>query len=151
MQVAAFNEDKADELLLKRVAYYGISVAAPYVLMRHWDEWQEHQTFAIDDTDRRLCRLVMDIQYRCQHHFFAAYAQAYFDNMEREQQQNRRRPSRYDRCYEQLPQEFCMTDVSKTYGITEKAAYAICSRLCRNGYTERLAQGQYRKIKQSLM
>ena len=151
MEVAAFNEDKADELLLKRVAYYGIGVAAPFVVMRHWDEWQQQKTLAIDDTDRRLCRLAMDIQYRCQHYFFGAHAQAYFDNMERDQQQNRRRQSRYDRCYEQLPQEFTVTDIESCYGVNNQTARTTASRLLKAGAVERIKLGQYRKIKKSLM
>ena len=151
MDVAAYNQDKADELLLKRVAYYGVCIAAPFLMMRHWQEWQDTKTFTVDDTDRRLARLVMDIQYRCQQHFFGAYAQAYFDNMERDQQANRQRVSKYDLSYQQLPKEFSLTDVMKQYGNGDTAARAVCSRLCRDGYIERIMQGKYRKLKSSLL
>ena len=151
MDVAAYNQDKADELLLKRVAYYGVCIAAPFLMMRHWQEWQDTKTFTVDDTDRRLARLVMDIQYRCQQHFFGAYAQAYFDNMERDQQANRQRVSKYDLSYQQLPMEFTLTDVMKQYGIRENAARTACHRLCRDGYIERIMQGKYRKLKSSLL
>ena len=151
MDVAAYNQDKADELLLKRVAYYGVCVTAPFLLMRHWQEWQDTKTFTVDDTDRRLARLVMDIQYRCQRHFFGAYAQAYFDNMERDRQANRQRVSKYDLSYQQLPMEFTLTDVMKQYGIRENAARTACHRLCRDGYIERIMQGKYRKLKKSLL
>ena len=33
--------DKADEMMVKRVAYYGINVSVPFIMMRHWDEWQQ--------------------------------------------------------------------------------------------------------------
>ena len=151
MEVAAYNQDKADELLLKRVAYYGVCVTAPFLMMRHWQEWQDTKTFTVDDTDRRLARLVMDIQYRCQRHFFGAYAQAYFDNMERDRQANRQRVSKYDLSYQQLPKEFTLTDVMKQYGNGDTAARAVCSRLCRDGYIERIMQGKYRKLKSSLL
>ena len=151
MDVAAYNQDKADELLLKRVAYYGVCIAAPFLMMRHWQEWQDTKTFTIDDTDRRLARLVMDIQYRCQRHFFGAYARAYFDNMERDRQANRQRVSKYDLSYQQLPMEFTLTDVMKQYGNGDTAARAVCSRLCRDGYIERIMQGKYRKLKSSLL
>ena len=151
MEVAAYNQDKADELLLKRVAYYGVCVTAPFLMMRHWQEWQDTKTFTIDDTDRRLARLVMDIQYRCQQYFFGAYAQAYFDNMERDRQANRQRVSKYDLSYQQLPMEFTLTDVMKQYGIRENAARTACHRLCRDGYIERIMQGKYRKLKSSLL
>ena len=151
MQVAAYNDDKADELLLTRVAYYGICIAAPFVVMRHWDEWQQAKTFDVDDTDRRLCRLAMDIQYRCQHHFFGAYARAYFDNMERDVQSNRQRASKYDTNYLKLPREFQASDVAKVYDISEQAAHAQVSRLCRDGFIERIKKGYYRKLKQRLI
>ena len=150
MDVAAYNQDKADELLLKRVAYYGVCVTAPFLMMRHWQEWQDTKTFTVDDTDRRLARLVMDIQYRCQQHFFGAYAQAYFDNMERDRQANRQRASKYDAAYQKLPREFTIMDVRKQYGIGDDAARSACSRLCRDGYIERIKQGRYRKLKLTL-
>ena len=150
MDVAAYNQDKADELLLKRVAYYGVCVTAPFLMMRHWQEWQDTKTFTIDDTDRRLARLVMDIQYRCQQHFFGAYAQAYFDNMERDRQANRQRASKYEAAYQKLPKEFTIMDVRKQYGIGDDAARSACSRLCRDGYIERIKQGRYRKLKLTL-
>ena len=92
----------------------------------------------------------MDIQYRCQQHFFGAYAQAYFDNMERDQQANRQRASKYDAAYQKLPKEFTTEDVVKQYEISKVAAGKTCSRLCRDGYIERLKQGLYRKLKSSI-
>ena len=65
--IAEFNDrDQADWLLIKRVPYYGINICAPYIDMRHWQEREETGTYQIDDTDRRLCDLVLDIQYRTQ-------------------------------------------------------------------------------------
>ena len=150
MDVAAYNQDKADELLLKRVAYYGVCIAAPFLMMRHWQEWQDTKTFTVDDTDRRLARLVMDIQYRCQQHFFGAYAQAYFDNMERDRQANRQRASKYDAAYQKLPREFSVEDVAKNYGITDNAAKVTAYRLARDGFIERIKKGLYRKLKSSI-
>ena len=150
MEVAAYNQDKAEELLLKRVAYYGICIAAPFLLMRHWQEWQDTKTFTVDDTDRRLARLVMDIQYRCQQYFFGAYARAYFDNMERDQLANRQNASKYDAAYQKLPREFTIMDVMRQYGIGDNAARSACHRLCRDGYIERIKKGLYRKLKLTL-
>jgi hypothetical protein len=151
MFAASLEKDKADELLLKRVAYYGICISAPFILMRHWDEWKKNQTFEIDDTDRRLCRLVLNIQYRCQHYFFEGYARAYFENMERDQSANRQRPSKYDECYKKLPQEFSIKDVMETYEISSDNAKMTAKRLFDNGFVERLKRGNYRKLKQTLI
>ena len=62
MEIAEFNGDKADRSLLKRIPYYGIGISLPFILMRHWEEWQEHKTLTMDERDRRLCRLAMAIQ-----------------------------------------------------------------------------------------
>ena len=51
LEIAEFNGDKADRTLLKRIPYYGIGVSLPFILMRHWDEWQESKTLTMDDTD----------------------------------------------------------------------------------------------------
>ena len=151
MEVAAFNADKADEMLLKRVPYYGISVATPFILMRHWKEWTENKTFEIDDKDRELCTLVMEIQHYCQLHYFGNMAQAYFDNSERDDDTNRRRASKYDLCYEQLPETFTVQDVENVYGISNDAARATVCRLTKDGFVKRTKKGEYRKQKTSLM
>ena len=151
MFAASLEKDKADELLLKRVAYYGICISAPFILMRHWDEWKKNQSFEIDDTDRRLCRLVLNIQYRCQHYFFESYARAYFENMERDQSANRVRESKYDEAYKRLPQEFTIKDIEETYGVIVATARSTAKRLCDGGFVERLKKGNYRKLKQTLI
>ena len=151
MDIAAYNQDKADELLLKRVAYYGVCVTSPFVLMRHWDEWNEKKTFTVDEMDLKFVRLVMDIQYHCQKYFFGGYAQAYFDNMLRDQLSSRQRASKYDMAYQQLPEEFTPSDLAKKYGITDNAAYATLSRLTRDGFITRIKKGLFRKLKKTLI
>ena len=78
LEIAEFNGDKADRTLLKRIPYYGIGISLPFILMRHWEEWQESRTLTMDDRDRRLCRLAMEIQYKCQQFFFGEMAFNYF-------------------------------------------------------------------------
>ena len=152
MEIAAFDQDKAMDMLLMRVPYYGIGIAAPYVLMRHWDEWQETKTLTLDEHDVKLCRLAMDIQYACQLHFFYAYAQAYFENMERDRRvKQRTNHSKYDKCYRQLPQEFTLEDIAKVYGITGSTVRSRAKILCDDGYVKRLSQGKYVKLKQTLI
>ena len=73
--------DKADEMMVKRVAYYGINVSVPFIMMRHWDEWQQQGALTIDDTDFALCRLVMDAQYMCQKRFFGKNKASSMDAM----------------------------------------------------------------------
>ncbi len=150
-EIAAYNEDKADEMLLKRVGYYGINISMPFILMRHWDEWKEKKTFEVDDIDKRLCRLVLDIQYYSQRYFFGRLAELYFENQKRDIQERRQRQSKYDQCYEKLPQEFTSKEAEQVYGIDKSLVDTALSRLCKRGYIERLVKGRYRKIRASLM
>ena len=62
MKLAEISDDRADEMLIKRVPYYGISVAIPFILMRHWDEWQQSRSITFDEKDFELSTLVMNIQ-----------------------------------------------------------------------------------------
>lgn len=146
MEIAAFNDDKVDELLMKRVPYYGICVSAPFILMRHWEEWKEKKTFTIDDKDKALCTLALDIQYNCQHKFFGKMAQMYFDNMDKDNRNYRRISSKYEMCYEQLPSTFSNEDVAKIYGLNNVAARQQCFRLAKAGYIENIKQGTWKKL-----
>lgn len=149
MQIAAYNQDKADELLLKRVAYYGIGIATPFIMMRHWDEWKERQTLTIDDTDRRLCTLALNIQYQCQLHFFGEYAELYFDNMEKQQPQ-KRHYNKYEQAYKLLPDEFTREDVMKVFGLNYKPACNTIGRLKTDAVIEKIDKNNYKKIRKTL-
>ena len=151
MEVAAYDKDKALDMLLMRVPYYGIGIATPYVLMRHWDEWKEKKTLTLDEYDIRLCTLAMDIQFACQQFFFYAYAQAYFDNMKRDRHDKRRtRASKYDEAYKQLPEEFTIDDVKRCYQTENSTARSTCKRLCDDGFVMRIKHGKYKKILSSV-
>ena len=152
MEVAAYDKDKALDMLLMRVPYYGIGIATPYVLMRHWDEWQEKKTLTLDEYDIRLCTLAMDIQFACQQFFFYAYAQAYFDNMNRDRHEKRRtRASKYDEAYKLLPEEFTIADIQRCYTLDYDIAKATAKRLCDNGFVMRIKYGKYKKIVKTLI
>ena len=63
MEDAKENDSKADEMLLKRCAYHGLNFAAPFIVMRHWN--QLHQDgqywcgeFETDEVDWKLAELI---------------------------------------------------------------------------------------------
>jgi predicted transcriptional regulator of viral defense system len=93
---------------------------------------------------------VLDIQYYSQRYFFGRLAELYFENQKRDIQERRQRQSKYDQCYEKLPQEFTSKDAEQAYGISRSALDTALSRLCKRGYIERLTQGNYRKIRATL-
>jgi len=149
MEIAEFNGDKADRTLLKRIPYYGIGISLPYILMRHWDEWQESKTLTMDDTDKRLCRLAMDIQYKCQQFFFGEMAFNYFADQNKEFVQ-RRRTTRYDECFRKLPDEFKTQQMMDSFKCSQPTASRSINRFLQDGIIERIAHGTYRKILQEL-
>ena len=149
MEIAEFNGDKADRTLLKRIPYYGIGISLPFILMRHWDEWQESKTLTMDDRDKRLCRLAMEIQYRCQQFFFGEMAYNYFADQNKEFVV-RRRTTRFDDCYRKLPDEFKTQQMMDSFQCSQPTASRNITRFLQDGIIERIAHGTYRKILQEL-
>ena len=145
LEIAEFNGDKADRTLLKRIPYYGIGVSLPFILMRHWEEWQEHKTLTMDDKDKRLCRLAMDIQYKCQQFFFGEMAFNYFADQNKEFVQ-RRRTTRYDECYRKLPDEFKTQQFMECFGCSQSSASKAITRFRNDGLIEVVKYGIYKKV-----
>jgi len=145
MEIAEFNGDKADRTLLKRIPYYGIGISLPFILMRHWDEWQESKTLTMDDMDRRLCRLAMEIQYRCQQFFFGEMAYNYFANQNKEFVV-RKRSTRYSECFRKLPDEFKTQQFMEVFGVSQASASRAITRFRNDGVIEDVKYGVYKKV-----
>jgi len=145
LEIAEFNGDKADRTLLKRIPYYGIGVSLPFILMRHWDEWQKSKTLTMDERDRRLCRLAMEIQYRCQQFFFGEMAYNYFADQNKEFVQ-RRRTTRYDECFRKLPDEFKTQQFMEVFGCSGPTASRAITRFQKDHVIEKVKYGLYRKL-----
>ena len=144
--LAKIDQDKADELLIMRVGYYGIAIATPYILMRHWEEWEQTKTFTIDDQDKELCQLVLNIQYQTQHYFFGKYARQYFDNMTNEANTNRRRKGKTKMAFDHLPETFKLEDVMSAFEANRDNAYVIIGRLKKDGLIEKQPSGDFKKL-----
>ena len=148
--IAKFNnEDQADWLLIKRVPYYGINVSAPYIDMRHWQEREETGTYQIDDTDKRLCDLVLDIQYRTQHHWFYELHRKYYDDQLNEAATQRRRTTKFQECFRLLPndEEWTTEKFAQVYGYANnRAAQKTLQRLVEDKAIERTMRGHYKKL-----
>ena len=145
LDIAEFNGDKADRTLLKRIPYYGIGVSLPFILMRHWDEWQESKTLTMDDTDKRLCRLAMEIQYKCQQFFFGEMAFNYFADQNKEFVV-RRRSTRYDECFRKLPDDFKTQQFMDCFGCSQPTAARALDRFKKDGVIESVKYGLYKKL-----
>ena len=145
MEIAEFNGDKADRTLLKRIPYYGIGISLPFILMRHWDEWQENKTLTMDERDKRLCRLAMEIQYRCQQFFFGEMAYNYFADQNKEFVV-RKRTSRYSECFRKLPDEFKTQQFVEVFNCSNPTASRAISRFLEDNVIEKVKYGLYRKL-----
>jgi hypothetical protein len=146
--IAEFNDkDQADWLLIKRVPYYGINVSAPYIDMRHWEERENTGTYVIDDIDRRLCDLVLDIQYRTQLHWFYDLHRMYYDNQLRDAAQKRRRTNKFIECFRQLPEKFTTEKFVQIFGYANNhSGQKTLERLLDEKAIERTMRGNYRKL-----
>ena len=145
MEIAEFNGDKADRTLLKRIPYYGIGISLPFILMRHWDEWLESKSLTMDDRDRRLCRLAMEIQYRCQQFFFGEMAFNYFADQNKEFVV-RKRTTRYSECFRKLPDEFNSQQFMDCFNCSKTAASRAIIRFQDEKVVEKVKYGLYRKV-----
>lgn len=154
MADAKDDNSKVDELLCKRVPYYGINVSVPFIVMRHWDEWKLHRTLSIDDIDLYFCQLICNIQLTCQRHFFARYWEVYFmtQEMELTEAQIHKHYSRKMRQrYNLLPDEFMTADVEEMCYVTKRNAEKMVERWKREGYIEMTEYSLYRKLLPTLL
>ena len=144
MADAAYNESKADEMLLKRCAYHGVNFAAPFIVMRHWNELKKDGEFwcgefETDETDWRLVELIVNIQYACQKHYFGAMAEKYFDDKTRDAAVNRQRQQKTVESYGRLPDEFTVDDVMRCFDLNSYAAARVrTSRFVKDGLAKKI-------------
>ena len=146
--IAEFNDrDKADWLLIKRVPYYGISISAPYIDMRHWEEREQTGTYTIDDTDIALCDLVLDIQYRTQIFWYYELHRLYYDNQLRDAAKQKRRTNKFQECFRMLPDEFTTEKFAETFGYANnRAGQKTLQRLEDDKAIKRTMRGNYKKL-----
>ena len=144
--IAQFNDDQADWLLIKRCPYWGLNVSIPYIDMRHWEEREQTGTYTIDDTDRALCDLVLDIQYKTQIHWFYELHRKYYDDQLRDVAQYRRRTNRFTECFRQLPEEFTTEQFAKVFGYANNhSGQKTLQRLLDDKAIKRTTRGNYKK------
>ena len=139
MTVASETNDDVSALLCKRVPYYGIGIAVPYILMRHWDEWTKAKTLTIDDKDKALVTLVMEIQYYTQRLYFGKYAENYFNERKsdfKEKSLLGTDPQLLDLAL-RLPEKFKRQDAEKICSMGKTSVVSILNRLVLDGYIVR--------------
>ena len=154
MEDAKDDDSKVAELLCKRVAYYGINVSVPFIVMRHWDEWKQNRTLSIDDTDLYFCQLVCNIQLCCQNYFFGNYWESYFKMQEQGFNgplQERHYSKKMKQRYRSLSNEFITSDLVYYCGVNQRNAEKIVERWKSEGYIVMKEYGIYEKVILDLM
>lgn len=147
MEIAKFNNDKADELLLKRCPANALAIAAPWVDMRHREEYEESGSYETDEQDKTLLDLVLDIQYSTTCYYFYALAQNYFDEQTKVATKYRFRTSRFENCFRQLPDEFTTETFANVFGYANAhSAQKTLERLCHCKDIKRTMRGNYKKL-----
>ena len=146
--IAEFNDkDQADWLLIKRVPYYGLNVSIPYIDMRHWQEREQTGTYVIDDTDRRLCNLVLDIQYRTQLHWFYGLHRKYYDDQLYNAAVQKRRTNKFLECFRKLPEEFTTDKFAEVFGYANtRSGQKTLERMLADNAIKRTMRGNYKKL-----
>ena len=122
--------------------------------MRHWDEWKQHRTLSIDDTDLYFCQLVCNIQLCCQNYFFGNYWESYFRMQEQGfngPRQERHYSKKMKVRYRSLPNEFTTNDLVYYCGVNQRNAEKIVERWKSEGYIVMSAYGLYEKVILDLM
>ena len=143
MADAEENDSKADEMLLKRCAYHGLNFAAPFIVMRHWDQMHQDGNywcgdFETDEVDWRLAELITNIQYACQRHYFGAMAENYFENKLRDASVNVQRRPKTLEAFSRLPELFTTEDVVRCFQLQNMSAvYVRISRLQKDHLIEK--------------
>lgn len=151
MEIAKFNSDKADRMLLKRISQTTLCIAAPWVDMRHWEEREKTGTYEIDDVDLELLDLLLDIQYKTQRHYFYELARNYYDEQKKDATTFRRRTTRFEQCYQQLPDEFTTEKFAQVFGYANpRSAAKTIDRFLKDKTIERTKRGEYRKRVQNI-
>jgi hypothetical protein len=148
MEDAKENDSRADEMLLKRCAYHGINFAAPFIVLRHWDQLHQEGnywcgTFETDEMDWKLAELIVNIQYACQRFFFGPLAEAYFDNKLKDASVNVQRRQKTIEAFSRLPEEFTNDDVIRCFDLGSMgAAHSKIRRLMADHLIEKVIDGR---------
>ena len=127
MEDAKENNSKADEMLLKRCAYHGLNFSVPFIVMRHWDAFQQDGsywcgTFETDETDWRLTELLTNIQFACQLHFFGDLAERYFEQKWKDDCGRTKHQKKTAMGFDRLPDEFTVKDVMRCCQLSSEGA-----------------------------
>ena len=159
MDEAREEQSEVLEDLCKRPAWYGASLALPFIVSRHWSEMVQDEDgrfkcgagFQLDKHDIELALFIAQAQYDFQQYFFYELGQKVHAK-QADKKYGKRPQSRTRLAFKRLPEVFTPEDIDMHYGY-EGNKNSINSRLKRlqdEGKAQRIRAGQdkgkYRKL-----
>ena len=144
MDEAKDNDSLSDELLLKRCPYHGLNFAAPFIVMRHWEEMRQDGgywccDFETDEVDWKLAELITNLQYACQRFFFGAMAERMFYRSQNGDSVDMRYKRKTYEAFARLSEVFTAKNVMQCFGLkSEGAARTRIARLTKDHLVEKV-------------
>ena len=159
MDEAREEQSEVLEDLCKRPAWYGASLALPFIVSRHWNEMVQDEDgrfkcgvgFQLDKHDIDLALFIAQAQYDFQQYFFYELGQKVHDRQS-DKKYGKRPQSRTQLAFKRLPEVFTYEDVDMYYGYegNKNSIYSCLKRLQDDGKAQRIRSGQdkgkYRKL-----
>ena len=143
MSICEQEQDDVMSLLIRRVPYYGIHISAPFIIMRHWKEWSETATFKIDEKDKQLCNLVMEIQLYCQKYYFGKLAEAYYLDLNQDVAEKLNvKEGKNKRLLQVMPLKFDYDKLCEIGGFELSYARVIVHRWVQEGLIKKTKNGK---------
>ena len=143
MSICEKEDDEVLSLLIRRVPYYGINVSAPFIIMRHWKEWTEKRDFKIDEKDKQLCTLAMDIQLYCQKYYFGRLAENYFVDIHQDAADKLNvRETKNKKLLLVMPQKFDYAKLVEVGEVSADYARVIVHRWLQEGLVKKVKSGK---------
>ena len=156
MEECAEDNNKALEMILKRVAYHGLNYAVPFIDARHYNSLHQEGKYMtgeyeVDEIDWKLCELITNIQYATQKYNFLAMGEKYFDNLNRDiQTAGKYHHSKSLDGFNRLPDEFTREDVARCFGYNNaKSVDTKIRRLKMKNWAEEIEGSNGNKFRKS--
>ena len=152
MEDAKEDNSRVEEDLLKRCAWHGINYALPFIVSRHWNEMVEENGyfkpgvgFQIDNTDWKLCQLIVNAQLTFQRYFVGPIAEKFHDRKAITDASSHRCQTHTMECYMKLPQIFDVNHVLQCFDYkTPECGYSRIKRLQDDGLAQKIRTGEYK-------
>lgn len=135
MQMSEAMQNDVTSNLCRRVPYYGLHIAVPFIIMRHWKHWEEKKELPIDDYDKDFVRLVMEIQFYTQKLYFGKYAENYFKERSEDYKETAvsKESDELKMLLAKLPDKFKTKDVQDILKYKKSWAYRFVNKLVSEG------------------